>query len=184
MDIQLAFSTKIEDMRVKLGRQDEVQDDMCRKLRDQPATSQKGESYSPAGRYPKSNLTKSKGIDKVGRYGGQPERFASWKYKMEVFLESEEPGYSGFIRWLEDMDGDVMSNDLDRYQALNSDVDVPFLSSQLYLILVATLEESSGPLAKVQNFHEKPEIRGAGAWQAVVGDAIGMSRLRLQALLE
>ena len=39
MDNQLAFSTKVEDMREKLDRLDEVQDDLCRKVRDQSATS-------------------------------------------------------------------------------------------------------------------------------------------------
>ena len=46
--------------------------------------------------------------------GGQPEEYPSWKYEMEVFLESEVPEYSGLLRWLETMDGNVSSTDLDR----------------------------------------------------------------------
>lgn len=40
------------------------------------------------GKNVKFNLTWSKGLDKVPKYGGQPERYPSWRYKIGIFLES------------------------------------------------------------------------------------------------
>ena len=59
---------------------------------------------------------------------------------------------------------------------------MPFLTSQLYLILAPILGEGSAPFALVQNFYEETAVRGVLAWQAVLRDAIGMSWTRLQAL--
>ena len=137
------------------------------------------------GKGEKENLTRSKGIDKIPKYGGQLEKYASWKYKLEVFLESEVPAYTHFLRWLEKEPEGVTLTQLEKFQEDNShiaELDVPFMSKQLYLILASTLEESSGPLAIVQGLHEETAVRGPRAWQAVIKDAVGMSGNRLQAL--
>lgn len=101
---------------------------------------------------------------------------------MEVLLESEVGDYGGFLKWLEGMTEDVTATDLERYQAENLHADVPYMSRQLYLVLAAVLEDASAPFARVQNLHEKTEVRGPLAWQTVVRDAVGMSGTRLQAL--
>ena len=143
------------------------------------------EGFGDDGKYKPKNLTQSKSLEKL-RYGGQPERYSSWKYKMEVFLESEVPSFGGFLKYLEseaDFKGtDVTSTDLEKFQLANPSYNVPYMNSQLYLVLAASLEEGSAPLARVQNLHEQAEVRGALAWQTVVRDAVGMSGTRLQAL--
>ena len=59
---------------------------------------------------------------------------------MGVFLESEEPECNGFLKWLEQMEGNVTTTDLDKYKHEMPVVGVPSLSHQLYLILAGTLE--------------------------------------------
>ena len=152
---------------------------------DEAGRRGRDESSGDDGKFKPRNLTQSKGLEKL-RYGGQPERYSSWKYKMEVFLESEVSSFGGFLKYLESeadfKGGDVTATDLERFAAANPSYNVPYMNSQLYLVLAASLEEGSAPLARVQNLHEKAEVRGALAWQTVVRDAVGMSGTRLQAL--
>lgn len=63
------------------------------------------------GKNVKFNLTWSKGLDKVPKCSGQPDRYRSWKYKPGVFPEGEEPDHNGFLKWLEQMEGNVNAID-------------------------------------------------------------------------
>ena len=60
------------------------------------------------------NLTKSKGLDKIMKYGGPPERYPSWRYKLEVFLGSEVPQYSGILKWVEGNEDPITEINLEK----------------------------------------------------------------------
>ena len=127
-------------------------------------------------------LTARKGYQNIRKYGGKPETFHSWKYKMEMFLEGEDKHFVKFLKWIEGQVDEITKEDLTDYDLNEAGADVEWMNRQLYLLLAATLEEDSPQLALVQNLREKDEVRGAVAWAMIVRDATGMNGTRLQAL--
>jgi len=127
-------------------------------------------------------LTARKGYQNIRKYGGKPETFHSWKYKMEMFLEGEDKHFVKFLKWIEGQVDEITKEDLNDYDLNEAGADVEWMNRQLYLLLAATLEEDSPQLALVQNLREKDDVRGAVAWAMIVRDATGMNGTRLQAL--
>ena len=54
-----------------------------------------------------NTLTSRKGFSTIKKYNGKPEHFHSWKYKMEMFLEGEEPRFVRFLKWIEEQVDDI-----------------------------------------------------------------------------
>ena len=76
---------------------------------------------------------------------------------MGVFLESEEPECNGFLKWLEQMEGNVTTTDLDKFQHDSPVVDVPFF----FLAVVLRACRNLGNVLRAAGIGPKPQ-RGDG----------------------
>lgn len=124
------------------------------------------------------SISSSKALDKVPKYNGKVEDFATWKYKMKIFLGSENGEFTEFLRWVEDQPDQITNDDMDIYPFEAEDVKE--LNDQLYNVLALNLLDS--PLALIRNLEDETKTRGANSWWKVVKDAVGMTGSRLQAL--
>ena len=75
----------------------------------------------------------------------------------------------------------LKEKDLEGYERIH-DVEVQWMSQELYYLMAAGLEDNSTQLTMVQNLRKEERTRGPNAWRALVQEAVGMSGNRLLGL--
>ena len=129
-------------------------------------------------------MTNRRSYDKLMGYGGHAEKFDDWRFKIVNFLE-EEPAYRGYLKELEQNKGVQITGD--HLRALQNAREIgeekpttQWLDHHLYQVLV--LNCSGEALAMVKT-HKDDEARGANAWRALIGEAVGLTGNRFQGIV-
>ena len=137
----------------------------------------------------KKVLSENKMLQLIPHYGGKADDYEDWKFKMLVFLQSED-GYSEIFEGIERMtkapDEDDIEKLVEKAQAGHDQrgdgvkIDRYNLNKQLYQILCLNLKDSA--LSSIKNLQVAGVVNGFVGWWKLGYENNSMTQLRMQAL--
>ena len=114
-------------------------------------------------------------------YSGKPEELDDWRFKLEVFLGTED-GFLEFTKWAEEQVVDVDDDDIATWQEAHENVDASWINRQMYNVLALNLKEPV--LSLVKNLSAATDTNGANAWRKISNYFAGSSVQRIQGLAQ